>query len=97
MASRRACGLANDALCAALQVINHLQDCGKDYRELNRVYIPEDMLNAAGVGTESLAQPAAGPALAGVIAQPGVAQWGVAGPVPALRGRHKGCKACAGS
>ena len=33
---------ANDALCAALQVINHLQDCGKDYRELNRVYIPED-------------------------------------------------------
>ena len=33
---------ANDALCAALQVINHLQDCAKDYRELNRVYIPED-------------------------------------------------------
>ncbi len=32
---------ANDALCAALQVINHSQDCGKDYRELNRVYIPE--------------------------------------------------------
>src|SRR5262249_21021184 len=28
---------ANDALCAALQVINHLQDCAKDYRELNRV------------------------------------------------------------
>ena len=23
---------ANDALCAALQIINHLQDCGKDYR-----------------------------------------------------------------
>ena len=35
---------ANDALCAALQVINHLQDCAKDYRELNRVYIPEPML-----------------------------------------------------
>jgi len=32
----------SDALCAALQVINHLQDCGKDYRELNRVYIPRD-------------------------------------------------------
>ena len=31
---------ANDALCAALQVINHLQDCAKDYRELDRVYIP---------------------------------------------------------
>ena len=24
---------ANDALCAALQVINHLQDCAKDYRD----------------------------------------------------------------
>jgi squalene synthase HpnC len=33
----------SDALCAALQVINHLQDCGKDYRALNRVYIPQDM------------------------------------------------------
>jgi Squalene/phytoene synthase. len=28
---------ASDALCAALQVINHLQDCGKDYRDLDRV------------------------------------------------------------
>ena len=35
---------ANDALCAALQIINHLQDCGKDYRQLDRVYIPTDML-----------------------------------------------------
>jgi squalene synthase HpnC len=35
---------ANDALCAALQIINHLQDCGKDYRELDRVYIPLDGL-----------------------------------------------------
>ena len=41
---------ANDALCAALQVINHLQDCAKDYRELNRVYIPEDAL-LAGAGS----------------------------------------------
>ncbi len=28
---------ASDALCAGLQINNHLQDCGKDYRELNRV------------------------------------------------------------
>src|SRR5689334_20583557 len=47
---------ANDALCAALQVINHLQDCAKDYRELNRVYIPEPMLQAVRVGVEALAQ-----------------------------------------
>lgn len=35
---------ANDALCSALQVINHIQDCADDYRELDRVYIPLDML-----------------------------------------------------
>jgi squalene synthase HpnC len=58
----------NDALCAALQVINHLQDCGKDYRELNRVYIPEDALAEAGVSVDALGQPAAGPALKSVIA-----------------------------
>jgi squalene synthase HpnC len=58
---------ANDALCAALQVINHLQDCAKDYRELNRVYIPEPLLAAAGTGVEALAQDRAGSALAGVI------------------------------
>jgi squalene synthase HpnC len=34
----------NDALCSALQVINHIQDCADDYRELDRVYIPQDML-----------------------------------------------------
>jgi len=61
---------ANDALCAALQVINHLQDCGKDYRELNRVYVPEPLL--AGIGVEALSRDKASPALAGVIA--GLAQ-----------------------
>ena len=58
---------ANDALCAALQVINHLQDCAKDYRELNRVYIPEPLLAAAGIGVEALAENKANPALAGVL------------------------------
>ena len=59
---------ANDALCAALQVINHLQDCAKDYRELNRVYIPEPLLTAAGIGVAALAERRANPALANVIA-----------------------------
>jgi squalene synthase HpnC len=63
----RALWPANDALCAALQVINHLQDCGKDYRDLNRVYIPEPLLAEAGIGVEALAAPAAGPALRNVI------------------------------
>jgi squalene synthase HpnC len=57
----------NDALCAALQVINHLQDCAKDYRALNRVYIPEPLLAEAGTGVEALAASAASPALKGVI------------------------------
>ena len=58
---------ANDALCAALQVINHLQDCAKDYRELDRVYIPEPLLAEAGVGVAALGQDKANPPLAGVI------------------------------
>jgi phytoene/squalene synthetase len=64
----RALWPANDALCAALQVINHLQDCARDYRELNRVYIPEPLLAEAGIGVEALAESRANPALAGVIA-----------------------------
>jgi hydroxysqualene synthase len=58
---------ANDALCAALQVINHLQDCAKDYRGLNRVYVPEPMLAAAGIGVDALGLDKANPALSGVI------------------------------
>jgi squalene synthase HpnC len=44
----------SDALCAALQVINHLQDCGKDFRSLNRVYLPLDFLGRAGAVPEEL-------------------------------------------
>jgi hydroxysqualene synthase len=50
---------ASDALCAALQVINHLQDCAKDYRALDRVYLPLDALAAHGIGVEALAMTAA--------------------------------------
>ena len=59
---------ANDALCAALQVINHLQDCAKDYRALNRVYLPLDVLGQAGLSVDVLAQPASPPALREVLA-----------------------------
>jgi phytoene/squalene synthetase len=54
---------ANDALCAALQVINHLQDCGKDYRMLDRVYIPLDALAVHGAAVEDLAATQSTPAL----------------------------------
>jgi phytoene/squalene synthetase len=45
---------ASDALCAGLQINNHLQDCGKDYHDLDRVYLPRDALQAAGASVEAL-------------------------------------------
>ncbi len=59
---------ANDALCAALQIINHLQDCGKDYKVLGRVYVPADALVAEGATIADLAAPVANPALRRTIA-----------------------------
>ena len=57
----RATWRASDAICAALQIINHLQDCGKDYRDLNRVYIPQDAMAAAGTSVEALGAAKASP------------------------------------
>jgi squalene synthase HpnC len=54
---------ANDALCAALQIINHLQDCQKDFRNLDRVYLPQDALAAAGTDVEALNASRASPEL----------------------------------
>ena len=39
---------ASDALCDALQVINHLQDCADDHRQLDRVYIPARHVRGRG-------------------------------------------------
>ena len=63
----RALWPANDALCTALQVINHLQDCGKDYRELDRVYLPQDLMASAGARTPELGEEQAARALLTVI------------------------------
>jgi phytoene/squalene synthetase len=71
----RAIWPANDALCAALQVINHLQDCGKDRRDIDRVYIPLDSLAGAGLGVEALDAAAASPALRAVIADLARRTW----------------------
>jgi hydroxysqualene synthase len=54
---------ASDALCAGLQVNNHLQDCAKDFRDLNRVYLPRDTLAATGASVEMLGLPQASPTL----------------------------------
>jgi squalene synthase HpnC len=47
---------ASDALCAGLQINNHLQDCAKDYKDLDRVYLPRDALLAAGATVDMLGQ-----------------------------------------
>ncbi len=58
---------ASDALCSALQVLNHLQDCAADYRALDRVYLPLDLMAAAGCTVAALAAPAASPGLRRVL------------------------------
>jgi squalene synthase HpnC len=50
---------ASDALCAGLQINNHLQDCAKDYKDLDRVYLPRDALLGAGASVDMLGQPRA--------------------------------------
>jgi squalene synthase HpnC len=54
---------ASDALCSALQVLNHLQDCAEDYRLLDRVYLPMTHLAAQGIGVEALTARASCPEL----------------------------------
>jgi hydroxysqualene synthase len=57
----------SDALCNALQVINHLQDCAEDYRNLDRVYLPSDWLAEEGETVQALARPKASPGLRRVL------------------------------
>jgi hydroxysqualene synthase len=58
---------SSDALCSALQVLNHLQDCADDYRALDRVYLPLEDLTKAGCTVELLEAPAASSGLRRVI------------------------------
>ncbi len=60
---------ASDALCNALQVLNHLQDCRQDYTLLNRVYLPQDWLCAAGGTVDELSASHLSPALRHVVNQ----------------------------
>ncbi len=52
-----------DALCIALQILNHLQDCKDDYLTIDRVYVPLDMLRKNGLTVEALGASAASPEL----------------------------------
>jgi squalene synthase HpnC len=64
---RALCRPGADALCNALQVINHLQDCADDYRALDRVYLPTGLMAEEGATIADLARPALTPALRRVL------------------------------
>src|SRR5262249_3883837 len=57
----------SDALCSALQVLNHLQDCAEDYRQLNRVYLPLNLMGEAGITVKALTARQSSPGLRHVI------------------------------
>ncbi len=59
----------SDPLCAALQVLNHLQDGAKDLAALDRCYLPDDLLETAGAQVRDLAGPAETPGLRVVFTQ----------------------------
>lgn len=54
---------AADALCTVLQLINHLQDCQKDYRALNRIYLPKDWMQQHSTGEPDIDAKQTSPAL----------------------------------
>ena len=58
---------ASDALCNALQVLNHLQDCGADYGSLDRVYLPQDWMQSEAVPCTALGGTRVTPALRRVL------------------------------
>jgi hydroxysqualene synthase len=58
---------AADALCTALQILNHIQDCQDDFRGLHRVYIPSDWLGEHGVQPRALMAPRTPPELRAVL------------------------------
>jgi phytoene/squalene synthetase len=63
----RATWPASDALCASLQVLNHIQDCQVDYRRLDRVYLPLDAFAAAGAEVAELDGAQASPGVRAVL------------------------------
>jgi phytoene/squalene synthetase len=58
---------AADALCTALQVLNHLQDCGDDLTSLDRVYLPLEWLESEGAGLDDLRDDRVSPGLRRVL------------------------------
>ncbi len=57
------CVAPSDALSAALQVLNHLQDMARDLASLDRCYLPRDWLHESGGTIEQITAPALSPGL----------------------------------
>lgn len=57
----------SDALCTVLQIVNHLQDCGDDRRDLDRVYIIGDWMAEDETSVEDLDRETLTPAMRRVI------------------------------
>jgi len=54
---------ASDALCTALQILNHLQDCQKDFLAMDRIYLPQDYLEGEDIYENLLREKSCSPAL----------------------------------
>jgi farnesyl-diphosphate farnesyltransferase len=57
----------SDPLCTVLQVLNHLQDCKKDLLQLDRCYLPLNLLAAHGATLDDVRGPAVTPGLRSVL------------------------------
>jgi len=57
----------SDRICTGLQIVEHLQDIGEDYRA-GRIYLPGEDLARFGVDESALARPRADPALRALVA-----------------------------
>ena len=57
------CYSPSDALCIALQVLNHMQDCGKDLADMDRCYMPQALLNHFGSSIDDMRRRQESPAL----------------------------------
>lgn len=58
---------AADSLCAAVQILNHVQDCRADWLFLGRCYMPDTWLRAEGIQRQDLDDAVCSPGLRRVI------------------------------
>ena len=57
----------SDALCTALQILNHLQDCREDFELLNRVYLPLEIIKTHNATLDHLIADEMSPELRGCL------------------------------